>query len=248
MKRFIGTQPVTLSKEHYNKDMTYYLTYKLDGKRHLYQNGHLITSKLEKIKFPLQGIHSGTLLDGELYKGVYYVFDILFYKGNDVRKLKFSERYDIIKGIKGITYKEYIHTSIKKDFYYLKNKYRDEMKIGGKIDGIIFTPDASYNVPPLKWKPVNLLSIDFKIRKRPERIFDLLLQNGDVYTSTVVSKKQFDSYDDNSVVEFVCKSNKFVPIRPRHDKENSNHLSVIQSNLTQIKNPINMRILLSETK
>lgn len=245
MKRFIGTQVITLSKENYNKHMKYYLTYKLDGQRHLYQNGHLITSKLEKIKFPINGVQFGTLLDGELYKGIYYVFDILFYNGNDIRKLNFNERYKIMKGIKGITCKEYLCNDTKSDFFYLKNKYKNDMHIGGMVDGIIFTPDAPYNVSPLKWKPVNLLSIDFKIHKRPEKTFDLLLQNGKVYTSTIVSKNQFNWYNDNTVVEFVYKGDKFIPIRARPDKENSNHLSVIKSNLEQIKTPVNMRSLLS---
>lgn len=248
MKNFIGNQPITISNDNYNKNMKYYLTYKLDGKRHLYQNGYLITSKLEKFKFDLkcnESVLKDTLLDGELYNNIYYVFDILYYKGQDVRKLKFSQRLEILKSIPCITLKKYWFGQIKNDFYEIKNTFIKDMKIGGKIDGIIFTPDASYYAKVLKWKPINLLSIDFKIHKIQPNIFELLKHDDHtVYNSTTVSKYNFNKYLDGTVVEFIWK-NKFVPIRARPDKEHSNYITVIESNFKQIQNPINMRKLLS---
>jgi hypothetical protein len=248
MKKFIGNQPITISNENYKNNVKYYLTYKLDGKRHLYQNGYLITSKLEKIKFNLK-TPKDTLLDGELYNGEYYVFDILFYKGKDVRKLKFSERLEILKSIpatKNLTLKEYWYDNVKKDFYEIKNKFTKDMKIGGKVDGIIFTPDDTYYAKVLKWKPINLLSIDFKIHKILPNTFRLL-QHDDktIYTITTVSQKDFNRYKDCTVVEFVYNKGKFIPIRERPDKEHSNYITVIKTNFKQIQTPINMRKLLS---
>lgn len=243
MKKFIGNQPITISNENYKNNVKYYLTYKLDGKRHLYQNGYLITSKLEKIKFNLK-ILKDTLLDGELYEGKYYVFDILFYKGKDIRKLKFSERLEILKTIPGLILKEYWYGNTKKDFYEIKNKFIKDMKIGGKVDGIIFTPDSDYYAKVLKWKPINLLSIDFKIHKILPNTFQLLLSDDKtIYTTTTVSQKDFNRYKDCTVVEFIYKD-KFIPIRERPDKEHSNYITVINSNFKQIQNPINMRKLL----
>lgn len=244
MKKFIGNQPITISKENYNINEKYYLTYKLDGKRHLFQNGYLITCKLEKFKFSLSGVPKDTLLDGELYHDKYYVFDILFYKGNDVRKLKFSERLEILKQLTSVTLKRYWCCNTKKDFYEIKKMYQKDMKIGGKIDGIIFTPDSGYYSKVLKWKLVNLLSIDFKIHKVQPDTFELLKGDGTIYSTTQVSKKVFNEYEDNTVVEFIYK-NKFIPIRSRPDKENSNYITVIESNFKQIQNPIDMRKLLS---
>lgn len=245
MKKFIGNQPITISKENYNPNIKYYLTYKLDGKRHLFQNGYLITSKLQKFKFYLKNIPKDTVLDGELYNGKYYVFDILFYKGKDIRKLKFAERLEILKQLKdNLILKKYWGSSnIKKDFYEIKKMYQKDMKIGGKIDGIIFTPDSDYYSKVLKWKPINLLSIDFKIHKVHNNTFELLKSDGTIYTTTTLSNKVFNEYADNTVVEFIWK-NKFIPIRSRPDKDNSNYITVIESNFKQILNPLDMRKLL----
>jgi hypothetical protein len=251
MKRFLGNQPITLSNENFDKKMMYYLTYKLDGKRHLYQNGYLITSKLEKFRFPLNVPH-GTLLDGELYEGKYYAFDILFYKNNDIRKLNFTERLNLLENIekhkdKNWCLKRYwspYDNSIKNNFYEIKKLYKKDMKIGGKVDGVIFTPDTNYYATVLKWKQD--VTIDFKIHKVIPCIFELLLQNGSVYTKVKLTQKQFDTYQDNTVVEFMWKK-KFIPIRARPDKINSNYTTVIDSNWKQIETPVNMRSLLSHT-
>jgi hypothetical protein len=251
-KKFIGIQPITLSNKSFNKNTNYYTTYKLDGKRHLYlstssTSGFLITSKLEFIPFKLK-VPKDTILDGELYNNIFYVFDILFYKGVDVRNTNLTCRIYMLQEIKGLILKPYWSpyvNSLKYNFNEINNKYKNEMKINGMIDGIIFTPDESYMSKVLKWKPVNLLSIDFKIKKQEPNIFKLLRHNNKIYTKTIVTKKQFDNYLDNTVVEFVYKENKFVPIRSRPDKINSNYITVIKDNFYQIKNPVDTDKLLS---
>jgi len=246
-KKFIGVQPVTFSKNSFDKNTNYYTTYKLDGKRHLYLNGFLITSKLEFIPYKLKA-PKDTILDGELYENTFYVFDILFYKGQDIRNLSTSERINLLQKIPKLTLKPYwtpYTNSLKENFTEIKNKYKNEMKINGMVDGIIFTPDQPYTSKVLKWKPINLLSIDFKIKKQEPNTFKLLRHDNKIYTKTIVTKKQFDSYKDCSVVEFVYKGDKFVPIRSRPDKINSNYITVIKDNMYQIKNPVNINKLLS---
>jgi hypothetical protein len=251
MKKFIGNQPITISSTNYDKNIMYYLTYKLDGKRHLYQNGFLITSKLEKFKFDL-GLNFPVTLDGELYQGKFYVFDILFYKGKDVRKLTMTERLKILKEIKrtnkSLILKEYwspYSSSIKKNFYEIKKLYKKDLVLNGKVDGIIFTPDLEYYATVLKWKPVELLSIDFKIHKINDK-FEMLLQNGSIYHTIIPKKVDYNRYPDNTVVEFIWKKSKgWLPIRERPDKINSNWITVIESNWAQIQNPVNMNKLLS---
>ena len=188
--KFIGVQPFTLSKANFNKNVRYYLTYKLDGQRHLLliknkMIGVLINSKLKiNPEVPEYHINSdidlnGTLLDGEFYEGKFYCFDILFYKGYDIRNLFLTERLKILSSIKssGIILKKYwspydrpANSSIVsecKNFFEIKKKFSKEMKTG-EVDGIIFTPDLEYKsvYPVLKWKPEWLLSIDFKIKKK----------------------------------------------------------------------------------
>lgn len=256
-KRFIGNNPVTLSKDTYSPKTEYLTTYKLDGKRHLLliENKclYFITSKMifNKIDMKTNTHLNKTLLDGEMFNGHFYAFDILFYKGIDLRKLKLDERLIYLNSIKikDIYIKEYISGNTCKDFYYLKKKFSKEMK-SGIVDGIILTPNSGYSATILKWKPKWLLSIDFKIKKVNGNTFHLLTQKDKIYKNKYttgiikVSKKNYDIYPDNSIVEFIFKNKKFTPIRARPDKSKSNYITVIQSNFDQIINPVNVKKLL----
>ncbi len=245
--KFIGAQPVTLTNKI--QKINHYLTEKLDGKRHLLfvdKDGKMysITSKMEfgntHIKAPE---FPNTVLDTEFYKGKYHVFDMLFYKGKDIRNLPFSERIDgyihvvhqIGSGI--LVAKKQIFVDKGSDILNIVKKIENRFK-EGKLDGIILTPeDVYYSKSILKYKPSSLLSIDFKIKKKDGK-FHLLLQNGQVFKHGGVvtpGEKDYQKYKDGQVVEFIMKNKKFVPIRARPDKENSNALHVILDNYKLIK-------------
>lgn len=257
-KKFIGNQPITLSEKTYDKTCKYFLTVKLDGRRFLLKLGktsYLISSKSEKI--PLQiSLEENYTLDGEMYNNVYYAFDILFYKEKDVRDLILSDRLllleETIKNnkIHSIMIKKYYTNDVCKDYKYLKKN----TKFGDKYDGIIFTPNDNYYKNVLKWKPPELLSIDFKIRKNENSGFKFYLLNQDEsvfknkYTDGIinVNKETFDKYKDNCILEVIFdkKKRKFKILRDRPDKIKSNYKTVIKSNFDQIINPVNMHKLL----
>lgn len=252
-KKFIGAQPVTLTRNSFIKT-DYFLTEKLDGKRHLIfiseKDTFIITSKLEFSMMKLTNktlFYKGTILDCEMYNKKFYVFDILYYKGRDVRNEKFRERInmynDVIKNInsKKLLAKPQIFIPSEKTCEKITS-YVDKIKHRfkeGDLDGIILTPDDIYYSKILKYKPFDLLSIDFKIRKDNGN-FLLLLQNDKLFKPrdarykdvgvVKVSKEIYDTYQDNSVVEFIFKNNKFSPIRARPDKIMSNALFVILDN------------------
>ena len=259
--RFIGNQPVTFDKGTYDKKVNYFLTHKLDGKRHLLfisKTGvYLITSKMEfiRVKLPSKAhqLVPNTILDMELYKNKYYIFDILFSNGIDFRSKKLSERIleidSVVNKIKSkkIIIKPYLSPYISstfENFIKLKTLYKKEMETG-EVDGIIFTPDSGYKEKVLKWKPLNLLSIDFKVKKLPANTLALLLQNGELFSPkqfpnsgiVSVSKIWYSKIKDGEVVEFIFKDNRFVPLRIRKDKIKSNYISVILSNFREITHP-----------
>lgn len=263
-KTFIGAQPITFNKNSYNKNVEYFTTYKLDGLRKLLlisSQNYLISSKTEFNKFTLPKAsesYKDTLLDGEYKANKFFAFDILFYKGQDLRTKTLTERLaflnNVINGIKSkkVILKEYLKGEICNNFFNLLKKYSKEMETG-EVDGVIFTPDTGYiGSPVLKWKPLHLLSIDFKIKKNGNEL-QLLTQNGKVFkpygkyknSGTVVLKaEEANKYTDGDVVEFIFEKGKFTPIRIRKDKTKSNHISVILDNFKTIMSPPNMKKIL----
>lgn len=251
--KFVGTQPVTFNNKTFNNKTKYFLTNKLDGKRALlYFNNfkaYLITSKLEftLFKIKVNADLNDTLLDCEYFQNKVFVFDILFFKTKDLRdfnlttRLNYLSMFNDIYKHKKIKMKKYLHSNICSDFKLLNDTKKYAKNI---IDGVIFTPDCNYYQTPLKWKPTELLSIDFKIKKLPNDHLALLTHSGTIFTPKEKKYKNIgtvhapgNTYKDNEVVEFVFKNNKFVPIRSRPDKINSNYITVIMSNFNTIKNP-----------
>lgn len=264
-KTFVGSQPITFNKDTYSKNVEYFTTYKLDGLRKLLlisSTNYLISSKLEFKIFTLPKASKGfkdTLLDGEYKSNKFFAFDILFYKGQDLRNKTLKERLEFLNNVisdlksKKVISKEYLtQGSVCTNFFNLVKKYSKEMETG-EVDGIIFTPNTGYTEKTvLKWKPLHLLSIDFKIKKNGNELY-LLTQNGDVFKpygkyrnsgKVILKDTEANKYKDGDIVEFIFENGKFVPIRVRKDKNKSNHISVILSNFKTIQSPPNMKKIL----
>jgi len=264
--KFIGTQPITFNKNNFNPNIDYYLTHKLDGKRILLfftcSKVYMINSKMEFTEYTKfkhlydTKLLDNTILDCEYFQNKFYIFDILYFSGKDLRNLKLSERIPYINRVhklvhhKNLKIKNYLHNNICTDF----DKLLLKLQINNKntfIDGIIFTPNEGYKAVPLKWKPTHLLSIDFKIKKLGDNKIALLTQNGSVFVSKIkkykdigiikLSEQKYKEYTSGQVIEFIFRNNKFVPIKTRPDKINSNHISVIISNFKTIINVPNVK-------
>lgn len=173
-------KPVPIEFKDLMEQNDYVITVKYDGLRAiiLFANfgTYIIDSpnKITKLNFIVPR-ENGTIIDGEFFENendiVYYPFDILFRKGNDVRVLTFLERIKEFKSIKinkknfTIEHKEFFHGKEQRE--NIKDA-RDEMIILEKYnfptDGLIFQPN---NVPyytfnsTKKWKPKEKLTIDF---------------------------------------------------------------------------------------
>jgi hypothetical protein len=251
-KRWIGNNPVTLKPGGIKKDRDYYATDKLDGLRRLllFKDSKLynISSKMEFQEFYLTKggkTLDGTLIDCEFYKKKYYAFDILFSEGKDVRETNFAYRQEILKKAlktvksKKLIAKEYLQLKCPEILKKIKEdsgKYKE-----GDLDGVIVAPATFYTSTVFKWKPSNLLSNDFKVRKT-DGILYLLLQNGQVFERRGypgIGKVIYSgtTIKDGDIVEFVFENGKFKPLRTRPDKTKSNHISVILDNFGQMTNP-----------
>ena len=215
----------------------------------------------------------GTLLDCELYEDTlldikkYYVFDILFYKGEDVRQYSFNERYELIKKINFELFGADVH--IKEFFvngtFYEKTRLAFENVPDLRVDGLIFQPSHRYkNNHTRKWKPENLLTIDFLLKPIEEEkdTFFLVVggKNEDIlFEGTVIhpfngkitiENSEFMGYNvSNRIIE--CSWNYedkiFTPQRIREDRNRPNNIKTARNVWEDIMNPISRHTIEGDT-
>jgi SAM-dependent methyltransferase len=191
--KFAGPLPQTLTLDAFKKRIltkkNYSVTEKADGERYLLfvdSNGNMsLLSRGMNIVF-LKGVGSkpdfaGTVLDGELYRGKFYTFDILMYKGQEARKLKLPDR---LMGLYRVLMEMRVPILKMKTFFVdngkdimeypsqtktsYKNIYEAASKVWGQkksypypLDGLIFTPtdDQYFSKGILKWKDENTIDL-----------------------------------------------------------------------------------------
>jgi hypothetical protein len=192
---FVGAQPETLHKDKistiYKSD--YSITDKADGDRvflFIDKNGnvYILDSNLNNvfrtdIKQKNKDYYS-SIIDAELVRSENKIcilaFDLLYYGNKDIRGdknyllKKRLEKLDEI--IRNLSTSDYYETELKK--YYFGNVFSASKKILDSVsdksyenDGLIFTPvNEPYSISKkwpslLKWKPVELNTIDFYVER-----------------------------------------------------------------------------------
>ncbi len=167
----------------------------------IYQNYTYLVSFPEIILIGINSdtTFSGTILDCEYISmnnvSRIYAFDLLFYKGDDYRNESFSQRYDkLLTTVNSQSSSSLVSSSFSKleakEYYNIGNfydktrmafsdmdKYITLFKVDKKreiIDGLIIQKDVKYkNDETFKWKPLNMMTIDFLFSKRsPEDLLD----------------------------------------------------------------------------
>mgnify|MGYP000479262245 CR=1 FL=1 len=233
-------KPINLKYDMWKQMKDYNFLLKYDGERYLllvYQNNiYMINETTVKRISTTCKLPDNTILDTEYIEdpksagGTFYVFDILFYDGKDVREKYLHERFDILKSL---TFPRKCKLTTLFTSFNELSKYILPLKEG--LDGIIFIPkNQPYkNNCTYKYKPANLLTIDFLIQKNQlymETVEGLVLFHGDKknpYNSESLFQCKFD-YQDGDVIEFTynkeCKQ--FIALRKRSDKLKPNFIKV----------------------
>lgn len=274
---FAGAQPETLHIRHLPKikSSSYSISEKYDGERFLlffsdknngvYLIDRLLRLKLTDIYCPQANLR-GTILDIEMVCNDAYVFDIIFYKGTDLRgnvSFNLKKRLEIIDNIVPIIQKESYNSLVKiflKKHYFdfnILTQLKDEPEEGVVIpkDGYIFTPiDEFYPKQSkwsnlLKWKPSYMNSIDFLLLKTSDGLY-YTLNVGDRESKAVIFEqspriKIEDSVSkdlDGMIVECIYNEKKetFEPFRVRDDKYKPNFQTVAMDIWESIKHPVDI--------
>lgn len=238
-------KPINLKFDMWSKMVnTYGFFLKMDGVRYLLFSfkGKLyaINESLRIQVFDNTRIPHGTILDSELVNDTFHIFDILFYNGNDIRDRDMYFRSIILKQIPYDLNMEY--TELETDFnlilHYMVSGFPDY------TDGIIFCPlnEGYKNKVTFKYKPVELLTIDFLVK--PDSLYAvdencnyIPFKGNSAYPYTF----QLDnSYTIDSIVEFQYKDGQFVALKIRHDKIKPNYIGVALDIWEDINNPIDL--------
>ena len=203
---------LTRGKDNISILDNYAVTYKADGERHclfIDSKGNIClidnNNNYKGIDIEVSGWNN-TLIEGEYLsdKNIFLMYDILFSKGEDVRKRKLNisnkdknkktvPRVELIKqfnkvvenNITTVLVKEYKYGNEEKIFEKSKELLDVADALPYNIDGLIYIPiDSFYPVKTkrakwmelLKWKPEKLNSIDFLVKfKKDDSGKDLVL-------------------------------------------------------------------------
>ena len=250
---------LNMKRAHFGDLGDYIITPKWDGTRMMlfYHRAktHLL-NRTAAFGAPFRYVHDmeHTVLDGEFFEktGQYIAFDILFAKGEDVRERTRVERTLLLEQLHAEYNLEFELAEIGSGsqlhacFKHYVNDYPDHT-----LDGVVFAPMAStyYNKQTLKYKPANLLTIDFLVTvdstgKYPRYLLHVQGNAGPepfvhmpvVQKVDAAGRKIIGS--GNKIVEFKWQGDTFVPHRVRDDKTTANYVAIVEDIWTDINNPI----------
>ncbi|KAL6257564.1 hypothetical protein P5V15_011138 [Pogonomyrmex californicus] len=222
-----------------------------------------------------------TLMDGEMVidkdkdKDIprYLVYDVIMYDGQDVSKLPFhQDRYFIIehkiiagrqKAMKeGRLIKEREPFSVRLKYFWdvtqSKNLLGEKFakQLSHEPDGLIFQPAkekycSGVSTEVLKWKPLSLNSVDFKLKIVTETGVGIVPRKiGHLYVGglrtpygTIKITKQIKDLD-NAIIECKFENGQWVFMRQRVDKTYPNSIGTAESVCKSIIKPVTKERLL----
>jgi SAM-dependent methyltransferase len=172
-------------KHVFSKIRDFYLLDKADGIRSLVKiEGNTFSALNGKATIiPLKESHKlVTIFDTEYigHSGMYYIFDVLVYNGENLTNTPTSNRIKYINKIAEISE----GNAIGKNIVSLTDNYKKEIIEMWKsaqesnlyeVDGIIFTPKNEHykNMKSWKWKPLDQMSIDFLVKDIPSNLLGI---------------------------------------------------------------------------
>jgi hypothetical protein len=238
-------KPINLKFEMWKEIADGYGFYlKMDGIRYLLYSYHgklyALNETYRILVFENTRIPHNSILDAEYVNETFHVFDVLFINGNDLRERDMTFRNEILKNIPYDLNMEYTELSTEYNLIW----HYTNLGLPKYTDGIVFFPlsEPYKNKCTFKYKPAELLTIDFLVKKDGLYAID---DKGDpvVFEGDTLYPYKFEFGDEwqvNTITEFQYKKDGFYPMRIRHDKIKPNYIGVALDNWKDINDPIDL--------
>ncbi len=237
-EKFVGNMPRRLERKDILKLREYAFTPKLDGVRYLLilMNGESVivdrnmTFKDVNIKNNVET----TILDCELYKGVFYVFDCLYANGVSTLDLPLKERLINAKKVVGSTKSLKLKKFHYEDVLTQAKDFWESDHQGVEYDGIIFSPtdEGYFSSKHYKWKDTFTVDLLFKNNgwfARDKKGLVLVSLNYEPTASTSTKIKSPISLTSGQIYEIDLKNN--VVIRHRTDRSDPNAILTVETEI-----------------
>ena len=174
---FPGPQPISIERRHFKvlTSQPYVVCEKTDGVRHMLvcfeaPDGKKICALVDRafhVTYTTLTVPRDTVLDGELLGSVFYVYDAVRIKGEDLRARPLTERLDKARAVVKVILKQPKLQVKVKTMIPLKDIAT--LKLSEHTDGIVFTPmnepiRLGTHETLFKWKPRRLNTVDFLVQ------------------------------------------------------------------------------------
>jgi hypothetical protein len=178
-------------------------------------------------------IPRNTILDGEMIGDTFMIFDAVMVNGKDIRNLNYLDRLrEAETAIRGPQFK----IRLKMKTMWPSSAAAEVWSKNPEADGLIFTPvDDPVRMEThdtmFKWKPIDRITIDFKVHQGWLCIWD---------RGEGMIKVQKTTAKESTILECKLVSDQWVPVKVREDKDMPNNRRTMMRTLVNLREKIDI--------
>jgi hypothetical protein len=241
-------KPVSFNAPRANKLTNVVVSPKLDGVRALVSMGSDgvfadVAGETRKVSDAI--FSTRTVIDCELFDGIYHAFDVLISDGVDVQNLTFKERRSLIpKDLEGVQVKPFY------TFEDTEKEFLRSILASSHTDGLIVQDDMKpYGISPLKFKTKITVDLCLRSHKDGHVLLDfegnVMRQQDGAHQIVHLTEKQLsDMKGHNVIVECTRSVKKFVVLKRRRDRKRPNRAVVVKDNIELVDSKQNTEAFL----
>ena len=246
---FPGPQPISIERRHFKvlASQPYVVCEKTDGVRHMLvcfeaSDGKKLCMLVDRafhVTYTTLTVPRDTVLDGELLGNVFYVYDAVRIKGEDLRARPLTERLAKARAVAKVILKQPKLQVKVKDMIPLKDIAT--LKLSEKTDGIVFTPvnepiRMGTHETLFKWKPRQLNTVDFLVKRGK----DLYIQHRHELFKVAELHISQRPFKEDTILECEYGELGWTPVKERTDKTYPNNRRTFDRTIINLRENIQL--------
>jgi len=247
--RFPGPQPISIERVHFPvlHSQPYVVCEKTDGVRHMLvccelPDGKKICALVDRafhVTYTTLTVPRDTILDGELLDSVFYVYDAVRIKGEDLRTCSLLERLAKARAVVKLILKQPKLIVKVKEMVPLKDI--QTIQLGEHTDGLVFTPihepiRMGTHETLFKWKPRHLITVDFLVQRGHE----LYIQHRKELKYAANMHPKYPPCVDGVILECSYGELGWTPVKERPDKTYPNNQRTYERTIVNLREDIRL--------